>query len=183
VPKSDTADQPATDRPKRWDSLFSNLAPDSEKSLVDSDEHPNTSPRNESAVDASSSTGARNEDTVKRPKGRVLKSILKKPRRWSKEPDRPTEAQSSEKNRSMTRSQATNLTHSDNILQTSDTTSSPSESRDPETRGSQVSITGVASPYNAQTTERSAVQIAAFDRKLFAMRGAALRNEYMRDNF
>jgi hypothetical protein len=115
------------------------------------------------------------EDIVRRSSVRVLRGILKKPRRYSKE-IKTQENQETRLRREQVNGESASIDQSiipEISSQHSDDEQSqpnnPIESTKPETN---------LATYKPQ---RGSLQMAAFDRILFAKRGAELRDEYMRD--
>jgi hypothetical protein len=116
------------------------------------------------------------EETTKRSTVRALRGILKKPRRQSRDIN-PPEVQANQCGSPQSDGE---LNSTGGIVpevssQHSDETQSPPDpSTDQPAKPNGVEL----SSYKIQ---RGSLQMAAFDRILFAKRGAELRNEYMRD--
>jgi hypothetical protein len=117
------------------------------------------------------------EETVKRSTVRALRGILKKPRRQSRDIkppevladlDLPPQSNGDMNSTAGGIVPEVSSQHSDEIH------SPPDPSTDQPTKPNGVEL----SSYKIQ---RGSLQMAAFDRVLFAKRGAELRNEYMRD--
>jgi hypothetical protein len=117
------------------------------------------------------------EGIVKRSSVRALRGILKKPRKYSKDAKFPERQDviHQPKEPNLLNSTADSVVpevssqHSDETPTIPDATL---ESRPTKTEATDLS------PYKMQ---RGSLQMAAFDRVLFAKRGAELRNEYLRD--
>jgi hypothetical protein len=188
---------PPVDDLRRNDSLFSRLEP-----AIEEEDSP--------ALDAGDPTARRDVDgsSTDVPPGRdpgqntiassagahdkgirstvkVLKSILKKPRRWSVEVEKT-------KSDTEVRTDVPDEPSIDSAATGNETISSLSlESKPIEHQPTAVPVDGDTyaqaaevingSSLSSHKPPRSSLQIAAFDRKLFAIRGAELRNEYMRD--
>jgi hypothetical protein len=180
---------------RRYDSLFSRLdqpiAEDTDPKPLD----PNH-PAEPTATSSSATNGLSRKASAKstvashlpQDKGirstvKVLKSILKKPRRWSVEvenakidKDAPTIPLDEPNIDSATIAQQTEPSPPPNHNLVSDIHSTENVT------AQAVGINGRDLKSSPQALPRSSLQLAPFDRKLFAIRGAELRNEYMRDN-
>jgi hypothetical protein len=116
------------------------------------------------------------EDIVRRSSVRVLRGILKKPRRYSKE-IKTQENQETRLRREQVNGESASIDQS--IIPEISSQHSDDEQSQPNNR--------IESPTKAETNlatykpQRGSLQMAAFDRILFAKRGAELRDEYMRD--
>ena len=116
------------------------------------------------------------EDIVRRSSVRVLRGILKKPRRHSRE-IKSQEIQETRLRRERVNGESASIDQS--IIPEISSQHSDDEQSQPNNP--------IESPTKPETNlaayklQRGSLQMAAFDRILFAKRGAELRDEYMRD--
>jgi hypothetical protein len=180
-----SAETPPGDDLRRNDSLFSRLEPATTGGDV-----PLDSPRLSSSANGPLTRDEEDDTRVSHDRGlrstvKVLKSILKKPRRWSVEVE-SARADKDDVDR------GPDVPSVDSANNTADETiSSLSFERNPDAVCT-AQNPGVAAPQPLATSQesslpsqplpRSSLQMGPFDRKLFAMRGAELRHEYMRDS-
>lgn len=120
---------------------------------------------------------SRTSEPVKRSTVRVLKGILKKPRRFSKDKDILIVESTS-----ATQEEASDQNEEGVVPQIS--TAHSDEERSESTDANKTSTPENAEPPGSShhLTHRGALQLPEFDRMLFAIRGAQLRDEYLRDN-
>ena len=114
------------------------------------------------------------DDVIRRSSVRVLRGILKKPRRHSKEL----------KVQEMEETTVRREFQSDSIDQSVIPEISSEHSDDELPQGPQVTIESrnqTGTNLTSYKLQRGSLQMAAFDRILFAKRGAELRDEYMRE--
>jgi hypothetical protein len=116
------------------------------------------------------------EETVKRSSVKVLRGILKKSRRYSKDAKTPEQEDTGNKPREPVRADSM----ADSVVP--EVSSLHSDDAQPQ---AEVNIDDpLAKPENPDLSpykiQRGSLQMAAFDRVLFAKRGAELRNEYLR---
>jgi hypothetical protein len=188
---------PSVDDLRRNDSLFSRLEPaiaEEDSPALDAEDPTARRDVGGSSTDVppsrdhgqstiASSVGA--HDKGLRSTVKVLKSILKKPRRWSVEVEKTkldTEVMTDVPDEPSIDSSATaNETISSLSLESKPIEHQPTAvpvNGDTHAQAAEV-VNG--SSLSSHKPPRSSLQIAAFDRKLFAIRGAELRDEYMRD--
>jgi len=116
------------------------------------------------------------EDIVRRSSVRVLRGILKKPRRYSRE-IKTQQNQETRLRREQVNGESASIDQS--IIPEISSQHSDDEQSQPNNP--------IESPTKPETNlatykpQRGSLQMAAFDRILFAKRGAELRDEYMRD--
>jgi len=180
---------------RRYDSLFSRL----DQPIAD-DIDPNPlapdHPTKPTSASSSASMGLARKASAKptivshlpQDKGirstvKVLKSILKKPQRWSVE----VENAKIDKEGPTVPLDEPNI-DSATIAQQRETSPPPNRHQVTDIHGTGnvaahvVGINGRDLKSSPNALPRSSLQLAPFDRKLFAIRGAELRDEYMRDN-
>jgi hypothetical protein len=120
------------------------------------------------------------EDIVRRSSVRVLRGILKKPRRYSRE----ITTQENQETRLETRLQREQVNGESASIDQSIIPEISSQHSDDEQSQPNNPIESPTKPETNLATykpQRGSLQMAAFDRILFAKRGAELRDEYMRD--
>jgi hypothetical protein len=120
------------------------------------------------------------EETIKRSTVKTLRGILKKPRRYSKE----SKIQECEKNGNGP-AESNHTSSSDGIIpEISSQHSDEKQSRSADNTDTKSPSTGTGTTVPERLLfqiPHGSLQMAAFDRLLFAKRGAELRDEYMRD--
>lgn len=123
------------------------------------------------------SENSTSEEIIKRSSVRALRGILKKPRRFSRDAKIPERQESSHQPKEPVRldSMADSMVPEVSSQHSDETQTEPSAVR--ESQPPKIENTDLSS-YKIQ---RGSLQMAAFDRVLFAKRGAELRNEYLRE--